>query len=141
MSGRKRLGVDKECRVCGCIFYARKSAISRGGGIYCSRSCSSKNKVTNLGKFAQKGNIPKTHFKPREHKFKGTISEYKHLHYVIGRKLGKPQECSQCGAKKYVEWANLSNQYKQDVSDWMSLCKKCHFRHDNMHERMIYATN
>lgn len=65
--------------------------------------------------------------------FKGTDSEYRALHYWVERQLGKPQECENCGTtdRKLFGWANLSGEYKQDISDWARLCHRCHMWIDN----------
>lgn len=57
------------------------------------------------------------------------IPNYRQLHYWVERQLGKPRVCSKCGIaedNRRYEWANVSNQYKKDVSDWIRLCVPCH---------------
>ena len=45
--------------------------------------------------------------------------------------LGKPLICRNCGeTEKRIEWANKSREYKKDVTDWIELCNKCHFKYD-----------
>ena len=59
------------------------------------------------------------------------------LHQWVMKHLGKPEKCSEClttKAKRF-EWANISRQYKRDLSDWKRLCKKCHIRFDNVVEK------
>ncbi len=65
--------------------------------------------------------------------WKGDKVKYRALHAWIGRKLGKPKICSDCGTTvaKCYEWANISGEYKRDLSDWKRLCKKCHIAFDN----------
>ena len=61
-----------------------------------------------------------------------TYQEYKTLHGWVKRKLGKPQVCVECktvsGAQ--LEWANISKDYRRDITDWESLCASCHRRKD-----------
>lgn len=60
--------------------------------------------------------------------WKGDKVGYKCLHKWVQRKLGNPKKCEHCGtekAKKY-EWANISREYKRDMSDWVRLCGSCH---------------
>ena len=53
------------------------------------------------------------------------------LHTWVKRELGKPKNCIHCDEdKKRIEWANKSHEYKRDKEDWISLCKKCHHKHD-----------
>lgn len=71
-------------------------------------------------------------------KWNGTIQEYKALHYWIGKYLGKPEVCSNCGnivTGKKIHWANKSGKYKKDSSDWIRLCAKCHYKFDNVDKR------
>lgn len=64
--------------------------------------------------------------------WKGNKVGYHALHSWIYRKLGKPQECKFCGSIKTLEWANVSQEYKRELSDWMALCKKCHYKYDDI---------
>ncbi len=32
--------------------------------------------------------------------------------------------------KKRYEWANISREYKKEVSDWIQLCTQCHKQYD-----------
>ena len=58
-------------------------------------------------------------------------SGFNSLHYQIEKQLGKPQKCEHCGTTEgRMEWANKSHEYKQDLSDWLRLCRKCHRKHD-----------
>lgn len=59
-------------------------------------------------------------------------SEYTRIHRWISYKNGKPNICSKCGTKdsKRYEWANISGKYKEDIKDWIRLCKSCHGRMD-----------
>lgn len=59
---------------------------------------------------------------------KPNTSAYRTVHYWVVVRLGKPQECENCGrtdASRY-EWANLSGDYLRDTSDWARLCVRCH---------------
>ena len=66
------------------------------------------------------------------HAWKGDKVGYFALHDWIRRRLGKPRKCEECGtenAKKF-EWANISREYKRNLSDWQRLCGKCHMKYD-----------
>lgn len=64
--------------------------------------------------------------------WKGDDVGYTALHQWVYKNLGQPNYCEHC--KSTVElayhWANKSHEYKRDVSDWMRLCVKCHFKYD-----------
>lgn len=55
------------------------------------------------------------------------------LHDWVKRYLGKPSLCEHCGTTtaKRFEWANKSQEYKRDLSDWIRLCPSCHHIYDN----------
>lgn len=62
-----------------------------------------------------------------------TPNQYIDAHRWVERRLGRPSQCENCGsvsALKY-EWANLSGEYRKDISDWARLCTSCHRRIDN----------
>ena len=68
------------------------------------------------------------------HNWKGDKVGYRALHSWIERKLGKPDHCEHCGklktTPKSIHWANISGDYKRDLTDWISLCVKCHKKYD-----------
>ena len=54
------------------------------------------------------------------------------LHDWVERNLGKAKEgiCIKCNSDKNLQWSNISNEYKKDLTDWQILCTKCHQRYD-----------
>ena len=64
-------------------------------------------------------------------KYKGTPSQYTFLHNWVRSKLGFPRRCKICKSDNNVDWANISQEYKKSVKDWITLCRKCHRRFDN----------
>lgn len=64
---------------------------------------------------------------------------YGALHSWVARRLGKPRECSECSFTsdngRQFHWANISGEYRRDLTDWIRLCAKCHYRMDNIIER------
>lgn len=59
--------------------------------------------------------------------WKGDLVGYTALHQWVRKQLGKPVYCSNHKrhiAKRYV-WANISGEYKRDITDWHSLCNSC----------------
>lgn len=81
------------------------------------------------------------HIGEKAYNWKGNNVGNKSLHQWVTRKLGKPSECENCStitAKKY-EWANISGEYKRDLSDWARLCTRCHRLFDD-HSTKMWAT-
>lgn len=115
----------RKCFICGIDFMANKNEIKRrgGGAKTCSRKC-----------YYKRMNIL------LEEKYP-TKTNYYTIHHWVERRLGKPQECWECGdgTKSRYEWANISGKYLQDTSDWKRLCKKCHHTFDNVAEKISYA--
>lgn len=61
--------------------------------------------------------------------WKGALVSYRSLHKWVERELGKPTSCESCskfGEGHNMHWANISGEYKREVSDWMRLCPQCH---------------
>lgn len=52
------------------------------------------------------------------------------LHGWIKLRLAKPLACNNCGEVKPLDLANISQEYKRDLSDWEWLCRKCHMTKD-----------
>lgn len=59
---------------------------------------------------------------------------YQGIHIRIRKSLGKPKKCENCGKEKTtaksIHWANVSQKYLLDKSDWVQLCASCHKRYD-----------
>lgn len=116
--------VPRECFTCGKHFMAVATEVKRGGGKTCSRICYYKRQTVIL-----------------EEKFSDHIMTYESAHVWIKRKLGKPNDCENCGTKtaKTYDWANISGDYKRDISDWKRLCRSCHIYWDRQpHRRGAY---
>lgn len=66
----------------------------------------------------------------RNKKWKGDKVSYRRLHQWVELNLGKPSECSKCGFtssnNRRLHWANISHEYKRDLTDWKRLCVRCH---------------
>lgn len=95
---------------------------------FCSRNCSylseDRNKRISESKVANKNPM-----------WKGDKVGYPALHNWVINRLTKPTTCSCCGLKKRLDLANISNEYKRDLSDWEWLCRKCHMTKDGRLER------
>lgn len=69
----------------------------------------------------------------------GSVKHYHKAHYWISKIMGKPMNCSNCGFtsqnSRQFHWANVSEEYKLELSDWLRLCASCHKKYDwNRHK-------
>lgn len=62
--------------------------------------------------------------------WKGNNVGYQALHDWVKKRFKKPDFCPQCHSSKYIQLANISFEYKRDLSDWMYLCASCHRYYD-----------
>ncbi len=68
--------------------------------------------------------------------FKGEDCGYDSLHQWVRRHAGKPTVCVECGhdgSEHRIEWANISGDYRRDLTDWRQMCVPCHRTHDKAH--------
>lgn len=75
--------------------------------------------------------------------WRGDNVGYRAIHKWVQRKLGKPNECVSCGkiaTGHQMHWANISDEYKRDVTDWLRMCTTCHFALDAVKRFVHNAT-
>jgi len=110
------------CIICQTNFNTTLTEVKRGGGNCCSRDCWN------------------THFKESVVKsgeespnWKGDDVGNSALHDWVNKHLGRPRLCEHCGTTeaKQFDWANKSQKYKRDLSDWLRLCRSCHSKYDH----------
>jgi hypothetical protein len=87
---------------------------------------------TNSGSF--KKNDPNISDK-NAYRWLGDNVGYAGVHTWVYKNLGKAIWCTWCFSLKNIQWANISQKYKRDLSDWIQLCGKCHSKYDNSLER------
>jgi hypothetical protein len=77
----------------------------------------------------------------KHYNWKGENAGYGSKHKWVRRVLGVPSLCENCDTTeaKRFEWANLSGEYKRDISDWARLCTSCHRLIDG-HARKMWVT-
>ena len=69
--------------------------------------------------------------KDDKHPFwKGNDVGYARLHAWAINKINKPGSCPSCNRKVRLDLANISQEYKRDVTDWEWLCRRCHMLKD-----------
>lgn len=110
----------RQCVICGKEFNTTLTEIKRGGGNCCSRYCW----------YIHFKNIVKEESKSPN--WKGDRVGRPALHNWVQKHLGKPIKCDHCKtikAKQY-DWANKSQKYKRQLSDWIRLCRSCHAKYD-----------
>ena len=110
----------RQCIVCNEKFNTTRSEVKKGGGNCCSRNCWYKHfrKTVKCGEDSNN--------------WRGDNVGMSGLHNWVERKKGKPKKCEHCAttkAKQY-DWANISQEYKRDLDDFMRLCRSCHAKYD-----------
>lgn len=137
--------IKRICKLCNKTFYVYPSRPKRGQGVYCSRKCLG-NDFSVLRK-----NIPRSeeirnkirkgckgiNIGSKNGRWKGDKAGYQSLHNWVWRHKGKPVKCEICGITRNLQWANKSGEYKRDLSDWFTLCQKCHTNFDKKNPSQI----
>lgn len=58
------------------------------------------------------------------------VPHYGKAHYWIAKVKGKPKKCENCDFSsengRQFHWANISDNYLLEETDWMRLCVSCH---------------
>ena len=65
-------------------------------------------------------------------KWKGDLVGYFGLHTWVSRRLGRAEQCKNCGHRGNCVWANKSRLYIRSIVDWVSLCQSCHKEFDGL---------
>lgn len=85
-------------------------------------------KIKNL--YERQENLHNSFVSEKNHQWKGDGVGYLALHAWVRRRLVKPDKCPKCGSSSKLDLANLSNEYRRDLSDWEWLCRRCHMNKD-----------
>lgn len=112
--------IPRTCFTCKKDFMAVFTEVKRGGAITCSRKCFYERLPIIL-----------------EEKNANMNMAYGSVHQWVKRKNGQPSVCDNCSSKnsKAYDWANISGEYRRDLSDWKRLCRSCHLFWDRQPER------
>lgn len=108
------------CNICNKNFNSTLSRVKEGGGKFCGRKCW----YTYFRETVRRdSNSPN---------WKGDKVGRAALHNWVERKLGKPRKCEHCKTTtaRQFDWANKSQKYKRDLTDWIRLCRSCHAKYD-----------
>jgi hypothetical protein len=58
------------------------------------------------------------------------------LHMWVRSRKPKPILCENCQKVPPYDLANVSQEYKRDLSDWKWICRKCHMLEDGRLEKL-----
>jgi hypothetical protein len=119
--------LKNECKQCGKIFDIKPFQNDHGIGNYCSSKCFYSRNVGD-----------------KNSAWKGEHVGYQGIHRWIYNHFGKACRCDNPDCvyprknshgkymlyPKIYTWANVSGEYKRDISDWMQLCPSCHTKFD-----------
>lgn len=116
---------------CGVTFEVTEQRVADGRGKYCSNGCKYKYRVRPMGLVYRKHKENPTSFKPGRAApsgpdapgWKGDAIGYRQLHDWVRTQRPYPEVCERCKKPGYVEWANLSHEYRRDIADWAALCR------------------
>lgn len=104
---------------------------------FCSRKCMQE-VILNLGNFP-KGHTPWNAGKSWDARknegnslWRGDKASIIAIHEWVKRRMPKEKKCQICGTEenRMYHIANISGEYKRNVSDYMRLCVPCHKRYD-----------
>ncbi len=62
--------------------------------------------------------------------WKGEKAGYLAIHEFVHRRIKKPKWCQRCRKRPAIDLANISQNYKRELSDWIYLCRRCHMSED-----------
>lgn len=102
----------KTCNNCGKEFLAKDHRV-----MHCGRSCALSGSKSYL--------------------WKGDSVGIDALHTYMKKHVPDKGVCKTCGSRGKVDLANISNEYRRDISDWKWLCRKCHMTEDGRLERFL----
>jgi len=135
--------VEVECANCGNKYEVKPSRVSKT--TCCSWDCLNeyKRKTYKGRKLTDewKKNISESKKGEKHPLWKGKDVGYKALHDWVRREKGNPIKCQFCDSTFCLNWANKSHDYKRDLNDWIPLCKKCHWKYDNLSRSIIFYTD
>jgi hypothetical protein len=120
-----------ECIVCKKTIWRKGSLLKKRNIFYCSKKCLGKVNGERLGN-SLRGKPREKYLEEGNPNWKGDEVGYEGLHGWVRKQLGKPTKCIKCNSMKNLEWANKSREYKRDVNDWLSLCRSCHAKYDQI---------
>lgn len=90
---------------------------------FCSKKCMRQTTET-------KNKISEKHKNENNPLWKGDNAGIEAIHIWVRNRFKKTELCQNCKLKPPIDLANISQEYKRDISDWKWLCRKCHMEED-----------
>lgn len=106
------------------------------GRIYCSDKCYNKTKFGRVMSETAKDRIRQAKIGDKNPMWKGDAVGYTALHDWVKRHLPQPELCQRCKERPAIDAANISGEYKRDLTDWEYLCRTCHMNEDGRMEQL-----
>jgi len=100
---------------------------------YCSRSCGAKG---NVGIKKPRQSL-RMRGENNPNWSKHCLGGMDALHIWVRHRFPKTELCQRCGLVPPRDLANISQEYKEDVTDWEWLCRKCHITGDGRLTNLI----
>lgn len=124
--------MNKSCLNCTITFSGKHSTQK-----YCSRNCYLKTKREKTLSIESREKLRNKRFGKNNPNWKDDKVSYGALHDWVKWHLIKPQTCRDCNQVKPLDLANISQEYKRDLTDWEWLCRSCHMKKDGRLDRLI----
>lgn len=96
----------------------------------CSKECSYKLRIKNTDQTAKGAKVSSSTKGPKNHQWLGEEPGYDAVHTWIRRNFTAPKRCQRCGQAKKLDLASKRRIYSRDLSEWIWLCRWCHWHFD-----------
>lgn len=108
--------ITLQCANCRKPYQRTRSQLQQKGSSNCSKKCLSESMKGLIG--------------PKAKHWKEEVG-YGGIHDWIRRTAGRPIQCHFCERTKQdgirrFHWANVSGEYRRELSDWLQACPECH---------------
>lgn len=105
--------------------------------VFCTQDCYHAWEVNNPNKGRYiKGDKRTKNYGDKNPMWKGKEVGYAALHIWIHLRLPKTKLCQACHKVPPHDLANISQEYKRDITDWEWLCRACHMKKDGRMKKL-----
>lgn len=133
----RRVGEFRECFICKKSTFFIKCRLNQPRH-FCSMNCYKQTLRGRKVKESTKNMLRAIRKGDKNPNWKGDTVGYKSLHDWVRGNIKHSDTCMDCGQKKkFLDLANISQEYKRDLSDWEWLCRRCHMVKDGRLERFL----